>query len=74
MATSAEQLILRGLHMMIRASFSPNSPDLQAKHFMLLQNDIGPWMRDYAEEIEKPSIDFPPPTITIDHGGSGVQG
>jgi hypothetical protein len=61
MATSAEQLILRGLNLMIRASFSPNENAAQARHFMSLQNDIGPWLKDYADEIAKPAVDF---TIT----------
>jgi hypothetical protein len=55
MATEAEQLILRGLSLIIRTSFSPNDPTAQAKHFMSLQNDIGPWLTDYAVEIAKPA-------------------
>lgn len=74
MATSAEQLILRGLSLVIRASFSPNEPVAQAKHFMTIQSDIGPWLHDYADEIAKPAVDF---TLTrIDEPGdtgSGVQ-
>jgi hypothetical protein len=58
MATSAEQLILRGLNLVIRATFSPNSPEAQAKHFLGMQNDIGPWLKDYADEIAKPAVDF----------------
>ncbi len=58
MATTAEQLILRGLSLVIRASFSPNEPAAQAKHFMGIQADIGPWLKDYATEIEKPAVDF----------------
>jgi hypothetical protein len=58
MATSAEHLILRGLSLVIRASFSPNDPAAQAKHFMQIQSDIGPWLKDYAVEIEKPAVDF----------------
>lgn len=58
MATSAEQLILRGLNLVIRTNFSPNDPTAQAKHFMSLQNDIGPWLADYATEIAKPAVDF----------------
>lgn len=57
MATAAEQLILRGLSLVIRASFSPNEPERQAKHFLLLQADIGPWLKDYAEEIAKPAVE-----------------
>lgn len=58
MATTAEQLILRGLNLVIRASFSPNDPAGQAKHFANLTQDIGPWFTDYAEEIAKPATDF----------------
>ena len=58
MATSAEQLILRGLNLVIRASFSPNDPAGQAKHFAALTQDIGPWFEDYAEEIAKPAVDW----------------
>jgi hypothetical protein len=61
MATSAEQLILRGLHLMIRTTFSPPDPIASQKHFVALTNDIGPWLKDYAEEIAKPAVDF---TIT----------
>lgn len=49
--TPAEQLILRGLHLMIRTTFSPNEPAAQAKHFAALQKDIGPWFTDYAAEM-----------------------
>ena len=58
MATSAEHLILRGLNLVIRASFSPNDPVAQAKHFAAITSDIGPWLKDYATEIEKPAVDF----------------
>jgi len=58
MASSAEQLILRGLNLVIRASFSPNDGVAQAKHFLLLQNDVGPWLKDYADEIAKPAVDW----------------
>lgn len=58
MATSAEQLILRGINLIIRATFSPNEPAAQAKHFMGIQSDIGPWLHDYANEIMKPAVDF----------------
>jgi len=47
--TKTEELILRGLHLMIRSSFSPNDPVAQAKHFVGLQQDIAPWLTDYAE-------------------------
>ena len=69
-ATTAEQLILRGLNLVIRASFSPSDPAAQAKHFKGIQDDIGPWFADYVEEIEKPAIDF---TLTRfdEPGGSG---
>lgn len=68
MATSAEHLILRGLNLMIRASFSPNSPEAQAKHFAGLTNDIGPWFTDYAAEIARPAIDLVPGTKIADRG------
>lgn len=75
MASSAEQLILRGLSLVIRASFSPNDEVAGAKHFFALQSDIGPWLKDYAEEIAKPAIDF---TLTrLDDppsGGGGYDG
>jgi hypothetical protein len=73
MATSAEQLILRGLHLIMRASFSPNDPAAQAKHFMSIQNDLGPWFADYATEIEKPAVDAIPAIPPREAGGSGVQ-
>lgn len=73
MATTAEQLILRGLHLIIRSSFSPNDPTASAKHFMSLQNDIGPWMKDYAEEIAKPAVDFTLTRIEDDTPGGGLQ-
>ncbi len=57
MATSAEQLILRGIHILMRANFSPNDPVAQAKHFAGMQQDIGPWFKDYADEIVKPASD-----------------
>jgi hypothetical protein len=55
MATQAEQLILRGLSLLIRTTFSPNDAAAQAKHFIGLQADIGPWLKDYADEIAKPT-------------------
>ncbi len=58
MATSAEQLLLRGLGLVMRASFSPNETTAQAKHFAALTQDIAPWFKDYAEEIAKPAVDF----------------
>jgi hypothetical protein len=61
MATSAEQLILRGLHLVLSSTFAPNDPVKQAQHYARLTGDIGPWMADYAEEIAKPAVDF---TIT----------
>lgn len=73
MASSAEQLILRGLHIIMRASFSPNDPAMQAAHFMKLQQDIGPWMGDYAEEIAKPAIDFTLTRIDEQDQGGGLQ-
>lgn len=53
---------------MIRATFSPNDPVAQAKHFAGMQQDIGPWLRDYADEIAKPAVDF---TLTQIEPGSG---
>jgi len=49
--TAAELLILRGIHLIVRASFSPNEPSAQAKHFKDLTNDIGPWFTDYARTM-----------------------
>ncbi len=66
-------MILRGLSLVIRASFSPNEPAAQAKHFMSIQSDIGPWLKDYATEIEKPAVDFwfsKPGEIGDGHGGA----
>lgn len=73
MATTAEQLILRGLNLVIRASFSPNDPAAQAKHFKGIQDDIGPWFKDYADEIEKPAIDFTLTPVPDDMGGGHFQ-
>lgn len=73
MATSAEQLILRGLHLLIRTSFSPQDSVLQAKHFMGLQQDIGPWFSDYATEMEKPAIDFTLTRIEDEPPAGGIQ-
>lgn len=56
---------------MIRASFSPNDPLNQAKHFAALTNDIGPWLTDYADEIKKPAVDF---TLTRLDGPSDPGG
>lgn len=53
MATETERLILRGLHLSLRATFSPNDPQKQAAHFVKLQQDIGPWLTDYAAEMSK---------------------
>lgn len=36
------------MHILMRASFSPNDAVAQAKHFMQLQADIGPWLSDYV--------------------------
>lgn len=73
MANSAEQLILRGLNLLIRTTFSPNDQQAQAKHFVGLQNDIGPWLKDYADEIAKPAVDFTLTRLDDQEGGSGVQ-
>lgn len=58
MASTAEQLILRGLNILMRTTFAPNDPERQAKHMIGLQADISPWFSDYAEEIAKPAVDF----------------
>lgn len=58
MATQTEQLILRGLHLLMRTTFSPNDEAAKAKHFVGVQQDIGPWFKDYAEEIAKPATDI----------------
>ena len=50
--------MLRGLGLVIRASFSPNDPVPQAKHLSSLMQDIGPWLKDYADEIAKPAVDW----------------
>lgn len=74
MATSAEQLILRGLHLVIRASFSPNEPAAEAKHLIGLQRDIAPWLMDYAIEIEKPAVDFTLTRVDVEPDNeSGLQ-
>lgn len=72
MATSAEQLILRGIHLMLRMNFSPNDPAAQARHFASLQQDIGPWLSDYTQEMEKPAVDFTITRIDEEPGG-GLQ-
>lgn len=73
MATSADHLILRGLNLIIRASFSPNDPASQAKHFVSMQADIGPWLKDYADEIAKPAVDFTLTPVPDDMGGGHFQ-
>jgi hypothetical protein len=74
MATSAEHLILRGLHLLIRTTFSPNDPVASAKAFKGIQDDIGPWLRDYADEMEKPAIDWSVDfKKAVDDGGGGLQ-
>lgn len=44
-----QDLILRGLHLLIRTSYAPNEPQAQMRHFQGLQNDIAPWLKDYAD-------------------------
>ena len=73
MATSAEQLILRGLNLVIRASFSPNDPVAQAKHFAAVTGEIGPWLKDYADEIAKPAVDFTISPLPPEDGQGGLQ-
>src|ERR1035437_8450632 len=58
MSTTAEQLMLRGLSLLVRASFSPNELVAQQKHMVSLTQDIGPWFKDYADEIAKPAVDW----------------
>lgn len=58
MATESEQLILRGLNILMRTQFAPNDPAAQAKHFANLTADLGPWFTDYATEIAKPVEEF----------------
>lgn len=43
-----QDLILRGLHIVIRMNAAPSEPTAQAKHFARLQSDIGPWLGDYV--------------------------
>lgn len=74
MATTAEHLILRGLQLVIRTAFSPNDPAAQAKHFMALQADIGPWLKDYAEEIAKPAVDWNVEFLKAQDQGDGNGG
>lgn len=38
----------------MRASFSPNEPMAQAKHFAAIGQDLGPWFKDYVDVIEQP--------------------
>lgn len=43
---------------------------------MGIQNDIGPWFADYAEEMTKPAVDFtltPFLTDPSDESGGGLQ-
>lgn len=62
MATKAEQLILRGLHLLMRVNFAPNDQVAAAKHYSSLTHEIGPWMTDYAAEIALPASDEAPPS------------
>lgn len=66
MATQAEQLILRGLSLLVRTTFSPNDEVAHTKHFMRLQQDIAPWLTDYAAEITKPASDEVPSPVPFD--------
>jgi hypothetical protein len=67
--TPTEQLLLRGMHLIIRASFSPNDPVAQAKHFASLTQDIAPWLQDYADEITKPTAQ----TADYESRASGLE-
>lgn len=57
MATQAEQLILRGLHLLMRTTFTPNDETRAAKQLIGIQQDVGPWFSDYVVEIAKPASD-----------------
>lgn len=46
--TPTEELILNGIHILMRATFSPNETTAQAKHFQSLQKDISAWMGGYS--------------------------
>lgn len=59
MATQAEQLILRGLHLLMRTTFMPNDEVRAAKQLVGIQQDVGPWFSDYVTEIAKPASDEP---------------
>lgn len=75
MATSAEQLILRGIQLLLRTTFAPNDQIAATKHFVALQQDIGPWFADYVTEMEKPAVDFTLTPFAPDDGGGqgGLQ-
>ena len=53
-----QDLILRGLHLLIRVSFSPNEERARMNHLIGLQKDIGPWLSDYADIF---GAEAPPP-------------
>jgi hypothetical protein len=59
-------LLLRGQHILMRANFSPTNPEAQAKHFVNLQNDIGPWFNDYVAAFAEPVADVPKAPLAID--------
>lgn len=52
-----QDLILRGLHLLIRVSFSPNEERARLNHLVALQKDIAPWLSDYADVF---SAEAPP--------------
>lgn len=74
MATTAEQLILRGLHLVIRTAFVPNDQAAAQKHTVALYQDIGPWLKDYADEIAKPATDWNVEFLKAqDQGDGGIK-
>lgn len=48
-------LTLRGLHLLIRATFAPNDEARRMKHLLGLQNDIAPWLQDYVHVMDDPT-------------------
>jgi hypothetical protein len=43
----------------MRTTFVPNDQERAARHMVGLQQDVGPWFRDYVDEIAKPAVDLP---------------
>lgn len=44
-------LQLRGIHLLLRATFAPNDEARRMQHVIGLQNDIGPWFKDYVDAL-----------------------